>query len=258
MNPDAKPDPLPSGCLVVIPARLASTRLPQKLLLSETGKPLIQHTYEGALRAKLPSAVCVATDHVRIQAVVESFGGQAILTSPEAQSGTDRVAEVARSRPDVELLVNVQGDEPEIRGETIDRAIGLLREHPKAEMATMATPIRSRAQLDDPACVKVVCDDEGRAMYFSRSVIPYPRQWDERWLAEERFLQHIGIYAYRRDALLRLTALPPHPLEQMESLEQLRALAAGFTIRVAVIDEPTVGIDTPEDYRAFVSRAESC
>src|SRR5580698_7212583 len=156
-QPQRPAAPAASGFLV-IPARLASTRLPRKLLLSETGKPLIQHTYEAARRAARPSGVCVATDHEEIAAAVRRFGGEVRMTSPECASGTDRVAEVARQMPEVEIFVNVQGDEPELSGEAIDLVIELLARDPGAVMATLATPIRSRRQLDDPACVKVVFD----------------------------------------------------------------------------------------------------
>jgi 3-deoxy-manno-octulosonate cytidylyltransferase (CMP-KDO synthetase) len=241
---------------IIIPARLASTRLPRKLLLSETGKPLIQHTYEAASRARRPSGICVATDHEEILRVVQAFGGQAEMTDPRAASGTDRVAEVARKMPDVEIIVNVQGDEPEIAGSSIDLAIEMLESQPAAVMSTLATPIRSRRQLEDPACVKVVFDHRGRALYFSRSIIPHPREWDDALLTAEPplFYQHVGLYAYRREFLLQLAAMPPASLEKVEKLEQLRVLQAGYEILVGVVDEPTFGIDTPADYAAFVAR----
>lgn len=241
---------------LVIPARLASTRLPRKLLLRETGKSLIQHTYEAAQRAKRPSGLCVATDHQEILDEVHSFGGNAMMTNPEASSGTDRVAEVARGLPNVEIVVNVQGDEPELAGESIDRVIELLEADPQAVMATLATPIRSRSQLEDPACVKVVFDSRGRAMYFSRSPIPCPRQWEDSLLTADppNFYQHVGLYAYRREFLLRLSEMPQSAKERVEKLEQLRVLDAGYSILVGVVDEPTFGIDTPADYRAFVEK----
>lgn len=246
--------------VIVIPARLASTRLPEKLLLSETGKPLIQHTYEAASRARRPESVLVAADDERIAEVVRGFGGRAQLTDPAARSGTDRVAEIARRMPDVDIFVNVQGDEPEIRGEAIDFAIELLEQNPSAVMSTLGTPIRSRQQLEDPACVKVVFARDKTALYFSRSPIPYPREWQESLLTAEpaNFHQHIGLYAYRRDFLLRFPTLPPSELEVVEKLEQLRVLQAGYQILVGVIDEATVGIDTPADYAAFVSRQRNC
>ena len=245
---------------IVIPARLESTRLPRKLLLRETGKPLIQHTYEAAARASRPLGVCVAADCEEIASVVRDFGGEVRLTSPAAASGTDRVAELAASMDDVDIIVNVQGDEPEIDGGAIDAAINCLESHPEAVMSTLATPIRSREPLEDPSCVKVVCDMNGRAMYFSRSVIPHPRQWDERALQQDppTFLQHVGLYAYRREFLLELASWAPSVNECTESLEQLRVLHYGRQIQVAIIDEPTVGIDTSADYRAFVRRTGKC
>ena len=245
---------------IIIPARLHSTRLPQKLLLRETGKPLIQHTYEAASTATAPSGVCVAADHDDIAREVRSFDGQVVMTDPLAASGTDRVAQAAAELHDVDVVVNVQGDEPEISGIAIDLAVHLLEENPAADMSTLATPIRRREQLDDPACVKVVFDGAGRALYFSRSAIPHPRQWSDELLRAEppHFFQHIGLYAYRREFLLQIASLPPSQLETVEGLEQLRVLAAGHTILVGVVDEPSVGIDTPDDYRAFVSRTRSC
>ena len=242
---------------IIIPARLASTRLPRKLLLRQTGKSLIQHTYEAACRAERPSGICVATDHVEIFDEVRSFGGRAEMTDPEAPSGTDRVAQLARRLTDVDIVVNVQGDEPELSGESIDLAIRLLEENPEAVMSTLATPIRSRRLLEDPACVKVVFDAHGRALYFSRSPIPHPREFSDDLLRADppRFHQHVGLYAYRREFLLRLAEMAPSELEKIERLEQLRVLEAGYHILVGVVDEPTFGIDTPEDYRAFVQRA---
>jgi 3-deoxy-manno-octulosonate cytidylyltransferase (CMP-KDO synthetase) len=244
---------------LVIPARLASTRLPRKLLLRETGKSLIQHTYEAARQARRPSGVCVATDHEEIFREVQSFGGQAVMTDPKAPSGTDRVAEVARGLTDVDIIVNVQGDEPDLTGVSIDLVIKLLEDDRTAVMATLATPIRNRHQWEDPACVKVVFDCRGRALYFSRSPIPYPRQWEQGmfYIDPPKFHQHVGLYAYRRDFLLKLAAMPPSPLERLEKLEQLRVLEAGYSILVGVVDKPTFGIDTPEDYRSFVEKYSS-
>ncbi len=249
-----------TGCkarsFMVIPARLASTRLPRKLLLNETGKPLIQHTYEAARRACRPDGLCVAADHDEIAAAVRAFGGEVRMTSPDCASGTDRVAEVARALPDADIFVNVQGDEPELAGSTIDLVIELLESNPTSVMATLATPIRNRAQFEDPSCVKVALAPNGRALYFSRSPIPHARQWEDRLLTADppHFYQHVGLYAYRRDFLLLLASLPRTPLEKLENLEQLRVLESGYSIVVGVVNEPTVGIDTPADYRAFVDR----
>jgi 3-deoxy-manno-octulosonate cytidylyltransferase (CMP-KDO synthetase) len=242
--------------MIVIPARLASTRLPRKLLLRETGKTLIQHTHEAALKATRPTGIIVATDHEEIFREVESFGGRAVMTSPACASGTDRVAEVARQLPEVDVLVNVQGDEPEIEGASIDMAVQMLEENPEAVMSTLATPIRSRRQFEDPACVKVVFDTRGRAMYFSRSPIPCPRQWEDALLTSDppSFYQHVGLYAYRRDFLLELAQMPPSKTERIEKLEQLRVLEAGHAIFVGVVHDLTFGIDTPEDYQKFVEK----
>jgi 3-deoxy-manno-octulosonate cytidylyltransferase (CMP-KDO synthetase) len=202
------------------------------------------------------------------------------LTSPNCASGTDRIAEVVGQLGDVDLVVNVQGDEPELSGAAIDLAVELLEMHPEAAMSTLATPIRSREKLQDPACVKVVVAEHRvqgsgfrvqdsevgsresvrptacRALYFSRAPIPHAREWrDDLLLAEPpHFLQHLGIYAYRRDFLLGLAKLPRTPLEKLENLEQLRVLEHGHEILVGMVDEPTIGIDTPADYAAFVER----
>jgi 3-deoxy-manno-octulosonate cytidylyltransferase (CMP-KDO synthetase) len=254
----------PVECVVVIPARLASTRLPHKMLLHDTGKPLLQYTYEAACSAERPDAVVVATDHPEIARAVERFGGKVVMTSPDCPSGTDRVAEAARQLPDAQVIVNVQGDEPEISPSAIDRLIELLEHNPSAGMTTLATPIRDPEQLACPACVKVVSDDAGRALYFSRSPIPFIRDAP----AAERagscsipvfnqpplFFQHLGIYAYRRAELMRFATLNPSTLEQAEMLEQLRLLQAGGVIVVDTVQHASSGIDTPADYAAFVAR----
>jgi len=158
--------------------------------------------------------------------------------------------------PDVDIFVNVQGDEPEISGEAIDLAIELLEKHPEAAVSTVAAPIRNREALEDPACVKVVCDRDGYALYFSRSLIPHPREWADEYLTAEppHFLQHMGLYAYRRSFLLQVSGLSIPHLERLEKLEQLRFLYHGARIVVGIVPAPTCGIDTPEDYRRFVAR----
>jgi 3-deoxy-manno-octulosonate cytidylyltransferase (CMP-KDO synthetase) len=241
---------------IVIPARLASTRLARKLLLAQTGKPLIQHTYEAASQATRPGSVLVAADCEEIAAAVRGFGGRVELTSPDCASGTDRVAEIARKLPEVDVFVNVQGDEPEISAGAIDLAVELLESDPAAVMSTLATPIRTRDKLLDPACVKVIFDQRRHAVYFSRAPIPFARNWNDALLTAEppSFHQHIGLYAYRREFLLQLASLPRAGIERIENLEQLRVLDAGHIILVGTIDEPTIGIDTSEDYRAFVER----
>lgn len=241
----------------IIPARLHSTRLPQKLLLNETGKPLIQYAWETARQAKSLQRVCIAADAAEIAAAVTGFGGECHLTG-EHPSGTDRIAEVVRRElPEADVIINLQGDEPELDPASIDRLVAEMVAHPEADMATLGTPIRSRQVLDAPSCVKIARAQDGRALYFSRSTIPHVR--DDEWDAllaqpQSPWLLHVGIYAYRREFLLRLTELPVSPLEHLEKLEQLRALEAGARIQVAVVEHRSVGIDTPEDYARFVDR----
>jgi 3-deoxy-manno-octulosonate cytidylyltransferase (CMP-KDO synthetase) len=239
--------------VAVIPARFASTRLPGKPLLSETGRTLIQHVVEAARQARRPDRVIVATDDARIFDAVVAFGGDAVMTRGDHPSGTDRVAEVAAGLPaDTRIIVNVQGDEPELSGPAIDLAVAMLERDPDAPMSTLATPIRDEATYRDPSCVKVVRAASGRALYFSRASIPFHR--DGGPFEPGSALLHLGLYAYRRDFLLAMAALPPSPLERAEKLEQLRVIEAGHAIAVGVVEEPSVGIDTPEDYRRFVAR----
>jgi 3-deoxy-manno-octulosonate cytidylyltransferase (CMP-KDO synthetase) len=241
----------------VIPGRLQSTRLPRKLLLAETGKPLIQYVWESARKAHLLADVLIATDNTEIADAVRGFGGRAEMTG-DHPSGTDRIAEVARrSLTDADIIVNIQGDEPELNPAQIDRVVRLLIDDPSAPMATLATPLHHAEQVLATSCVKVVCGANGQALYFSRSPIPHLRDRDVAEVlatGERPWLLHLGIYAYRRDFLLNITRQPPSRLENQEKLEQLRALEAGARIAVGVVDQPSVGIDTPEDYARFVSR----
>ncbi len=243
---------------VVIPARTASTRLPKKLLLKETGRSVLEHTYAAARKAVRPLGVWVAAGDEHIVREVHQFGGQVEQTDPQLPSGTDRVAELAQRKEfqHFDILVNVQGDEPEIDPNVIDRLIDRLESHPEAHMATLVAPITDEATFLDPACVKVVVDSKGHALYFSRAPIPHRRNAPENCL-EIQPLMHLGIYAYRRNALLQFAALPPSPLEQCEKLEQLRAIEAGFTIAIERVEEATCGIDTAEDYARFVTRQKS-
>lgn len=237
---------------IVIPARHASTRLPGKPLLRETGKYLIQHVYERALQVRGVSAVVVATDDERIADAVRSFGGRVAMTRADHPSGTDRVAEVARGL-DADLIVNLQGDEPLIEPASLELLAEMLRQDTTCDMATLAVPIRTREQWLNPACVKVVCDATGRALYFSRAPIPFVRDGEPDFAARPaRFLQHLGLYAYRRAFLLELATLPPEPLENFEKLEQLRVLAVGRRIAVGVVEQAGLGVDTPADYAEFV------
>jgi 3-deoxy-manno-octulosonate cytidylyltransferase (CMP-KDO synthetase) len=237
---------------IVIPARYASTRLPGKPLLRATGKYLIQHVYERACASRRAGLVVIATDDPRIVAAVESFGGRVSLTRRDHPSGTDRVAEVA-SRLDADVIVNLQGDEPLIDPAALDLLPELLERDPGADVATLAVPLTSRAQWLNPNCVKVVRDGHGRALYFSRSPIPFVRGGEPDFAARPtQFLQHLGIYAYRRRFLFSLAALPPEPLEELEKLEQLRVLALGRRIHVGVVPHASIGVDTWEDYERFV------
>lgn len=228
--------------LCVIPARYASTRLPGKPLALIAGKPMIQHVYERACLAKRPSQVVVATDHDLVVQAVQNFGGQVLLTSPNHPTGTDRLAEVARTYPEVDIVINVQGDEPLIAPEVIDLLAAAFDDDPSLAMATLAT-VMDETEYDKPSAVKVVTDLYGHALYFSRSRIPFPRAA----VTELPVYKHIGIYAYRRDFLLTYAALQPTPLEQTESLEQLRALEHGYRLKVLITDFQSVGVDTPED-----------
>ncbi len=237
---------------IIIPARFASTRLPGKPLLRQTGKYLIQHVYEQACRAKSIDEVVVATDDSRILSAVESFGGNAVLTREDHPSGTDRVAEVAE-KLDADVILNIQGDEPLFDPTHAEKLASLLTSDPGADIATLATPIRDRETYFSPHCVKVVCDDRGRALYFSRSPIPMVRDGEPNFaMRPPQFLLHLGVYAYRREVLLRLASSPPHWLESLEKLEQLRLLGTGGAIQVGVVANAHRGVDTPEDYAAFV------
>ena len=242
--------------VLAIPARRRSTRLPDKMLLRDTGKTVLEHTYEAACRAKLPEAVLIATDDEAIAAEARRFGADVVMTSPDCPSGSDRIAEAVRDLPRAGIIVNLQGDEPEVDPAAIDRVFDLLEREPWASVATVATPIRDRKKLDDPACVKVTFDRRGRALYFSRSPIPHPREWSDELLQSEppSFYQHLGLYGYRRPFLMQMTRWPVGQLEGVEKLEQLRILENGHAILVAVVDRATQGIDTPEDYAAFVAR----
>lgn len=231
--------------LCVIPARYASTRLPGKPLSMINGKPMIQRVYERAVQARLPQEVVVATDHEAVYKAVEGFGGRAMMTSPDHPSGTDRLAEVALNYPDIDVIVNVQGDEPMIPPEVIDRLAECFEHDPELDMATLKVKMQEE-DYNNPAAVKVVTSLSGYALYFSRSLMPYPRNKPEDF----NVYKHVGIYAYKRDFLLKYAAMAPTPLERAESLEQLRALENGYRIKVLESDFQGVGVDTPEDLAA--------
>jgi len=285
--------------VVFIPARYGSTRFAGKVLAKDTGKYLIQHTYEQACQARLPEKVIIAADDERIIAAAESFGAQCILTSPEHKSGTDRIAEALKKIADSverigkvsseryppvlseveglnadDIVVNVQADEPEIDPANIDLIAQLLINNPDYPMATLAASFETLEQISDPNIVKVVVawsvqrgadsrklktqnlklkTDCGIAIYFSRAPIPYDRE--KSGIGNIRqYLRHVGIYAYRKDFLTKITALPQTPLEKIEKLEQLRAIENGFDILVGKVKHTCDGIDTPQQYAEFVRR----
>ncbi len=245
--------------LVVIPARLDSTRLPGKLLMQVSGKSILHHTFLAVRRARSAGDVVVATPDEAIAREVESFGGTVAWTDPHAASGTDRVAEVVARSPHAAVCINVQGDEPDIPPEYIDQLAKLLRDHAQAQVVTLAAPITASSRLHDSACVKVVFNALGQALYFSRSPIPFLRDGLHPDDAMEVPLhwQHLGIYGYRREFLLELPRIPHSRLEAAERLEQLRFLDAGYSILVGKVPRATHGIDTIEDYRAFVANCRS-
>ena len=262
--------------IVCIPARYDSTRFPAKVLAKDTGKFLIQHVYEQAKLAKLPDMVIIAADDKRIAEAAKSFGAECIMTNPDCPSGTDRIAEAVGGL-DFDIVINLQGDEPEIDPANIDAVAQLLVDNPKCQMATLAADFETKEQIADPNIVKVVvvssveriADSKnlhatryplsancGIAIYFSRSIIPYDRQ--QGGTGEiKNYLRHIGIYAYRKEFLLKITKLAQTPLEKLEKLEQLRAIENGFDILVAKVKHTCAGIDTPVQYAEFVKRYKS-
>lgn len=239
--------------VIVIPARYESSRLPAKALLKETGKYLVQHVYEQALKVRGIDRVVIATDDSRIMSAVAGFGGQAVMTRKDHPSGTDRIAEVAAGLT-ADIVINLQGDEPLLNPAYLELLNQLMLDDPAAEMATLAVPVRNEETYHNPNAVKVVCDVSGRALYFSRSPLPYVRDALPDFSTQPpRFLHHLGLYAYRRESILKFAGLPPHPLEELEKLEQLRALGNGWTIRVGVVPTAGHGVDTPADYERFVA-----
>jgi 3-deoxy-manno-octulosonate cytidylyltransferase (CMP-KDO synthetase) len=232
----------------VIPSRLGSTRLPEKALLRETGKYLVEHVWERVKKSRKLARVIVATDHPRIAEAVRSFGGEVAMTSPDHSSGTDRVAEVATKLTE-DVVLNVQGDEPQIDAADLDLLVETLARERDCAIATLATPLRSEEELGSASTVKVVFDAAGRALYFSRAAVPSGARAGRE--PPEAF-KHRGVYAYRRETLLEIAKLPTAPTERLERLEQLRWLHFGHGIRAVVTPRDGIGIDTAEDYRRFV------
>jgi 3-deoxy-manno-octulosonate cytidylyltransferase (CMP-KDO synthetase) len=231
----------------VIPARFASSRLPGKPLVPLCGKPMIQHVWERVRQAKRIARVLVATEDERIAQAVVGFGGEAVMTRSDHRSGTERVAEVAAAPASAEadIFVNVQGDEPLIEPAAVDAAVRLLEENLPSRVGTLAVPIANPKDIMDPNIVKVVLDFEGNALYFSRAPIPWVR--GDGAGARARHLKHLGLYVFRREALLEFPTFPQGELEQLEQLEQLRWLENGWKIRVAETTYDSVSVDTPDD-----------
>src|SRR5438477_10488898 len=230
--------------VVVIPARYASTRLPGKPLVPLAGKPMIQRVYERAKRATRVDRVVVATDDERIAQLVEGFGGKARMTRPDHRTGTERVAEVA-AHENGDVFVNIQGDEPLLDPAAVDTAVQALLQDPPAAIATVATPIKTPGDIMDPNVCKVVLDFDENALYFSRAPIPWVRDTASKTSA--RHLKHLGLYVFRRDALLEYPTLPQGELERIEHHEQLRWLENGWKIRVAEVEHDAISVDVPED-----------
>ena len=233
-----------SKTAIIIPSRYGSTRLHAKPLIEVEGKPIIQWVYEKAAAAQQADMVIVATDHEEIYNCVKSFGGNAEMTRPDHKCGSDRVAEVASRHPDLEYIVNLQGDEPMITPESIDSVISALKKGDNADISTLLRIIEDKNEVANPNLVKCVIDNNGFALYFSRSKIPY-----ERNEGEAVFYGHIGLYGYKREALFKMTSLNQTMLEKTESLEQLRALQSGMKIITSIVNFKPIGIDTKEDVK---------
>ena len=235
-----------SKTAIIIPARYGSSRLEGKPLIEVNGKPIIQWVYEKAQQAKLADMIIVATDDERIFNAVKTFGGDVEMTSVNHKCGSDRIREVAERHPEISYIVNLQGDEPLIKPESIDAVAKNVQEDENADISTLIRVLTDEVEINNPNLVKCVVDNNGYALYFSRSKIPY-----ERNSGIATFYGHLGIYGYKREALIKMTSLPQTPLERTESLEQLRALENGMKIKTSVVDFVPVGIDTLEDLEKF-------
>ena len=235
-----------SKTAIIIPSRYASTRLHAKPLIEVEGKPIIQWVYEKASAVKQADEVIVATDHEEIYNCVKFFGGHVEMTREDHKCGSDRIAEVAQRHPDMDYIVNLQGDEPMITPESIDSVITALKTGENADIATLLRVIDDEKEVENPNLVKCVIDNNNFALYFSRSKIPY-----ERNFGEAVFYGHIGLYGYKREALFKMTSLPQTMLEKTESLEQLRALQSGMRIITSIVNFKPIGIDTKEDVEEF-------
>lgn len=236
---------------IIIPARLNSSRLKNKLLLCAKNKPVIQWVYEAAQKAKLASKVIIACDSEEIFDTVKKFNGNVEMTSTEHKSGSDRIAEVAKRHPEIEYILNLQGDEPQMSPEVIDSLIDALH-NSTADISTLVRKITDKEQIESPNCVKCVFNKDNMALYFSRHPIPYPRNAENI-----EYFAHIGMYAYKKDSLLKMTNCPMANIEKAESLEQLRALYNGMTIKIIQTNLNPVGIDTIQDFEKFKNIVEN-
>lgn len=241
-----------SKTAIIIPARYSSKRLNAKPLIEVNEKPIIQWVWEKAKLVKSADMVIIATDNQEIYDAAKGFGADVEMTSEHHQSGSDRIVEVASKYPDMEYIVNLQGDEPMINPDCVEEVIKQIKENEAADIATLVTFVRADDDLDDPNMVKCIFDYEGYALYFSRSKIPYERNYDEA-----TFYKHIGLYAYKRDSLFKMSELKQAEIEKAESLEQLRALYYGMKIKTSVVDYDSIGIDTIEDLNAFKKLVEN-
>lgn len=245
----------PKKIVAIIPARLKSTRLPGKVLLKIQNKPIIQYVYESVKKSKYIQDVIVATDDMSVIDTVKLFGGEAVLTSAELRSGSDRIAYVAKSLDDAEIIVNVQGDEPLIYPKVIDQTIELLLEDSSVLVGTPIKQIISGEELINPNVVKVVIDRFGNAIYFSRSPIPYCREVlnTDDWIKAGRYFKHVGLYVFRKEFLLKFSAMCETELEKAEKLEQLRIIENGYKIKTIITDYESISIDTIEDFEKIKS-----
>ena len=233
---------------IIIPARYGSSRLKGKPLIEVNGKPIIQWVFEKAVKAQYADRVIIATDNDEIYTTALMFGAEVEMTSEHHSSGSDRIAEVVKRHPEIDYIVNLQGDEPLIKSESIDEVIKNVRDNAEADISTLVRVLNDKKDIENPNLVKCVLDNNGYALYFSRSKIPF-----ERNEGHAKFYGHLGIYGYKREALLKMTELPQSMLELTESLEQLRALQNGMRIKTSVVDFIPVGIDTAEDLEKFKS-----
>lgn len=240
-----------SKTAIIIPARYNSKRLQGKPLIKVCDKPIIQWVWERAIQVKSADMVIIATDNQEIYDTAKSFGANVEMTSEHHKCGSDRIVEVAEKYPEISYIINLQGDEPMINTDCVEEVIKQIKEDELADISTLLSPIGKEEDLEDPNMVKCVIDINGYAMYFSRSKIPYERNFDIA-----KFYKHIGIYGYKRDSLFKMTKMEQPEIEQAESLEQLRALYNGMKIKTSVVDYNSIGIDTLEDLNAFKKLVE--